>query len=149
MIYLSQRDFRWGDRKIGESSLTLAKFGCTTTSISMLSDYFGHLVLPSQIASDVNFYTKDGLVIWKNLSFDKFKFVERTFGRDDARIKQALKDPNQAVIFNVNNGAHWVVGVRPTLIGNSYIVVDPWNGKKCDVIKTYKNITGCAYFARK
>lgn len=114
----------------------------------MLSDYFGGYVAPDTIASNVHNYISD-LINWKTLDFKNFKFVWRAYQRDDVRIKDALKDPNKAVILNVNNGAHWVVALRPTLLGNSYIVADPLGGKKVDVIKAYKNITGAAYFARK
>ena len=40
MIKLSQRDPQWGDLKLGESNLTINRWGCTTTALSMLSDYF-------------------------------------------------------------------------------------------------------------
>ena len=148
MKLLSQRDLRWCDKKLGQSSLTIGRYGCTTTSISMLSDYFGALILPPTIASNVHFYTPDGLIVWKNLSFKGFKFDNREFGQNDVNIKAALKDPNRAVILNVNNGAHWVVAIKPTLLGNSYVVADPWSGAQCDVLKIYHNITGAAYFSR-
>jgi len=114
----------------------------------MLSDYFKCFIAPDAIASNVHNYIGD-LINWKALNFKNFGFVWREYQRNDVRIKDALKDPNKAVILNVNNGAHWVVALRPTLVGNSYIVADPLGGKKVDVIKTYKNITGAAYFARK
>jgi hypothetical protein len=61
---------------------------------------------------------------------------------------QALADPDQAVLFNVDNGAHWVVGVRKNTFGGDFTVADPWDGKKCNVLAKYKNIVGCAFFAR-
>lgn len=146
MRYLSQRDLQWCDKKLGQSSLTIGRYGCTTTCISMLSDYFGEYTMPSAIAANVHYYTPDGLILWTNLKFHNFEFVKRQNIRSDVNIKAAIADPNQAVILNVNNGAHWVVAVRPTLFGDSYIVVDPWTGTKCDVIKVYKNIVGAAYF---
>lgn len=112
----------------------------------MLSDYFQCYKSPSELAHNVNNYTKDGLIIWKNLKFDKMKFASRDYGRNDRMIQQAIKDPNRAVILQVDNGAHWVTALRKTYVGNSYIVADPWSGDKCDVIKRYKNITGAAFF---
>lgn len=154
MKILSQRNPYWGSKKLGASSLTLAKFGCTTTCLSMLSDYFNCFMKPDEIAGHQDWYTRpgnpvgEGLVIWTKLGFRLMKFTWREYGRNDAEIQRALKDPDRAVMFQVNNGAHWVVGIRKTLFGNSYIVADPWDATKCDVIKKYHNITGMAFFAR-
>jgi len=76
------------------------------------------------------------------------QFVDREYGRNDINILAALKDPNQAVILEVDNASHWCVGVRKTLFGNDYVVVDPWTGKQATACGTYKNITGAAYFKR-
>jgi hypothetical protein len=149
MIILSQRDLKWAVNKLGDSNLTIGRYGCTTTCISMLSDYFGGLVLPPDIAKHKKFYTLDGLILWDKLVLPTMKFTNRFRLRDDILIKKALKDPNGAVILQVNNGSHWVVALRPTLWGNSYIVADPWSGDKCDVMSRYHNITGGAVFNRK
>ena len=133
---------------MGSSKLTLGKLGCTTTCISMLSDYFGCYRSPEELAHNANNYTKSGLVIWQNIIFNKMSIGWREYKRDDKKIQEYLKDPNKAVILQVDNGAHWVVALRKTLFGNSYIVADPWDGTKCDVIKKYHNITGAAYFHR-
>ena len=148
MRLLSQRNPLWADKLLGASKLTIGRFGCTTTCISMLSEYFGKPVSPLQLASNANNYTIDGLIIWKNLHIPGMKFVERIYTRDDAKIREALKNPLKAVILEVNNKSHWVVGIKPALIGASYIVADPWDATKCDVIKRYHNITGAAIFAR-
>lgn len=144
-----QRDSRWQDVKLGASNLTIHSAGCTTCSISMLSDYFGCLVYPDAIAKTVKNYTKDGLILWQNLSFSCFKFDWRDYKLNDAKIQEYLKDPNKAVILNVSNGKHWVAAKRKTLFGNDYVCADPWTGKDCTATKAYGNITGAAYFSRK
>ncbi len=146
MSYFSQRDPRWSKDNLGVSALTVGRFGCTTTAISMLSSYFGCLRLPSELAHDANNYTQGGLVIWKNLTFAKMKFIGRDYVRNDEKIREYLKDSGKAVILEVNNHAHWVVGVKPTLVGNDYVIVDPWDGRKKTLVKPYRNITGAAYF---
>jgi len=148
MILLSQRDPRWSQVKIGASNLTIGRYGCTTTCLSMLSDYFKCFVTPDAIANKKNNYTPDGLVIWKNLSFAHMEFESRQIGRVDKDIQAALKDPNRAVILLVDNGQHWVVALGKTLTGNDYRVADPWFGDKRTACGTYKNITGAAYFKR-
>lgn len=148
MKILSQLDLRWCNKKLGASSSTIGRFGCTTTSLSMISDYFSCYIPPDEIASNVHNYIGD-LINWKALNFKNFKFEWRGYNRNDVKIKEALKDPNQAVLLNVNNGSHWVLALRPTLVGNSFIVADPLGGQKVDVIKKYKTIDGAAYFLRK
>lgn len=151
MQILGQRDPRWAADKLGGSSLTVGRFGCTTTAIAMLSDYFKSFKNPGQIAHNVNNYTPGGLILWNNLNtqFEHMKFVWRDYHRDDAKIQDALRDPDKAVILQVNHGAHWVTGIRKTLFGGSYIVADPLFGDKCDAIERYGNITGAAFFASK
>jgi len=149
MIYLSQRDPRWSQVKLGKSSLTVGRYGCTTTCISMLSDYFKCLAFPDAIAKVVTNYTADGLIIWEALKFSQMQFEKRIKGRPmDADIKAALKDPNRAIILQVDNGQHWVVGLSKNLFGSDYTVLDPWTGKKCNAEGVYHNITGAAIFKR-
>lgn len=149
MLYLSQRDPLWATHKIGASNLTLGKFGCVTCCVSMLSDYFKCYLSPLQIASNVNNYTKDGLIWWTHLNFEDMKFDWRGYNEDKGRIQQYLKDPKKAVILQVNNKQHWVVALRKSLIYDDYICLDPWTGKKCYAKKSYHNITGAAYFSAK
>lgn len=116
----------------------------------MLSSYFNCYKTPTEIAHNVHNYTKEGLIIWENLNFEKMKFVTRIrWTPGENVINNALRDPDQAIMLEVNNHSHWVLALRKTLIGKSWIVADPWLGDKCDVLKRYKNITGCAVFKRK
>ena len=150
MKILSQRDLKWAALKLGQSPLTVGRYGCTTTCISMLSDYFGSYKDPGELATKVLKYTNEGLILWSSVdAIPHMKFEKRLYGRNDDEIMNALKDPNKAIILQVNNGAHWVVALRKTILGKSYTVADPWSGDKCDVIKRYKNITGAAVFIRK
>jgi len=144
-----QRDPRWNDLKLGESCLTLGRFGCTTTAIADLSTYFGDNFTPELVAKTVT-YTKDGLIIWQSCVFPHFQFSSREYGRNDKQLKNALYDPNQAVILQVNKGSHWVVLVG-TLIGRFgyYTIADPWFGDRTSIKRYNDDITGAAYFTRK
>lgn len=148
MIYLSQHYPAWSGAFLGSSKLKVGDKGCTTTCISMLSDYFGCYQSPLQIANNAHNYTPEGLIIWNNLSFSKMKFVWREYGRNDAKIQDSIKDPKKAVILQVSNGTHWVVAISKNLIGGDYTVLDPWTGKKCNALATYHNITGSAHFVK-
>lgn len=150
MIYLSQRDFQWANDYLGASTLTVGRFGCTTTCLSMLSDYFKCYLTPKQIAHNSNNYTSDGLIIWTHLNFEKMKFDWRGYNENKGQINEYLKDPKKAVILQVNNKQHWVVALRRSLVyKDDYVCFDPWTGKKCLAKRSYQNITGAAYFSKK
>ena len=76
------------------------------------------------------------------------EFVWRGYSENDPDMDSAIKDPNLAVILNVNRGQHWVVALHKTLFGKDYVCLDPWTGKKCDAKATYHDITGYAKFKR-
>jgi len=147
MKILSQRDPLWCNTKLGASNLTIGRYGCTTTSISMLSDYFHCYASPNQIAAHKDWYTPAGLVIWPKLLFPNMRFVQCVPGRNETLINDSLKDPNKAVIFKVNNGEHFVVGYSKKLFGG-YNVADPWPGKIVDVDSVYHNIVASYHFVR-
>lgn len=148
MLNLSQNDIRWSADKLGASDLTIGRWGCTTVSISILSDFYDCYLSPPEIAHNVNNYTKEGLIIWQNLHFERMRFVRREYGRNDFNIQHALNAPTKAVILQVNNGQHWVVAVKKNWSGD-YTIIDPWDGKKKNCLASYKNITGAAYFEGK
>src|SRR3990167_8020957 len=149
MIRLSQRNPSWVSMKIGVSNLTIWRWGCTTTCLSMLSDYFKCFSSPPKIAGNGAWYTADGLIIWAKLNFPNMKFEKRVKGFDKAAIDASIKDPNKAVILEVADGSHWVVATGKTWFGNDYKIADPWDGKDATAIGKYKNISGSAHFIKK
>ncbi len=148
MITLSQRDPRWAPAKLGNSQLTCGRYGCTTTCISMLSDYFGNYTTPGSLASNPTNYTHDGLVLWSMLKIEGFHFTRRQYGRFDDDIKKALADPDRAVILEVANKSHWVVATGKPIVGTAYKIADPWLGDRSTIARYNNDITGAAYFQR-
>ena len=145
----SQRDLRWASRKIGQSDLTIGRWGCCLSSICMIGSYFGEEITPLQFAANANNFNKEGLVTWSNLKFNKMKFDRRSYLAGDSDIKRAISDPDRAVILQVNDGQHWLVAIRATFWGNDFVCADPFTGKKCLSKRDYHNISGCAFFSRK
>lgn len=152
MLHLSQCDGRWSLKTIGESGLTLGRWGCTITCISMLSSFFDCYKSPDVIAKTPGLFTKDGLIIWsgiEKLFGGKLKFVTRIGGKGKAVLSRKdinaslLTSPKTAVILEVRNFSHWVVCVGT--YGNDYYVIDPLDGKKKLALKTFGNITGSAH----
>ena len=157
---LCQQDARWASVLLGDSTLTVGRYGCTTTAICNGLRYFGIFITPDQFAHNADNYTRHdnpqggGLVDWPHFQLPGgFTFVKRIGSRtapvrDDAAITASLKDPNQFVILEVANGSHWVLALRRTLFGNDYRIEDSWHGDCANAVGRYRNITGSAHFAR-
>lgn len=145
MILLSQRNPAWSQKKLGASSLTIGRFGCTTTAIAMAAELAGHPIAPDTIAANVDAYTKpgnpqgEGLVIWQRIMPEGLQFVSRTVGYNPAMIDKAMGDPQLFVLLEVANGSHWVLALRKE--GSEYIAADPLLGDECCVLRRYSNIT--------
>jgi ABC-type bacteriocin/lantibiotic exporter with double-glycine peptidase domain len=148
MKYLCQTSPEWAGVKIGNTKQTVGRIGCAISCVSMISDYFGEYKSPKEIAQKGHF-TTDGRLYWDSISklFKKFKFVSRT-GKNMAKIKQAIVDPNQAVMIQVNNGSHWMTCVHAETYASDFLCVDPINGKVRSALGDYRNITGAAFFTK-
>lgn len=146
MIYLSQRNPLWATKTIGKTKLILGRWGCTISSLSMISDYFKDFRTPAEIAAK-DWFNSGGLIVWNRLKFATFKFVTRFYGLQRGLIDEALKNRFKACLLEVNK-CHWVVGVRRIPLTDHYIIVDPWTGKKTTTIGKYK-VTGGAIFNSK
>lgn len=151
MITLTQTDKRWKDIKLNQWSQTIGKIGCTTTCISMISDYFGCYASPKEIVeqghikyTDNTYKYGPGLILWQSINFDCFRFEYRRYTFGKVFINESLKDPKKAVILELDNGRHWVLALRSTPLG--YIVLDPYDGRKKLNIR---RITGSAHFISK
>lgn len=147
MKHLSQRDPNWSNITMVPSRLTLGRYGCTTTCIAMLSDYFKCYTSPDHVVNVNVKYTIDGLILWESIKFPNFAFEDRIYGYLPGRIDQSLADPNRAVILQVANASHWVVAIHKVPGTKLYFIVDPWDGK-VKLSSTYGKITGSAHFKR-
>lgn len=142
MKILSQRDRQWSTKKIGDTKLSIGRWGCLITSISMLSSYFKPYNSPEWFAENCKF-TKDGLLYWSSCKFANFRFVNRVYHRSDRFIKQSLKHPNTAVVLELDY-SHWVVAIGRSWLGG-YRIADPFYGNK-STTRRYGRITGSAHF---
>ena len=146
---LCQRDSRWASARLLPSTLTIGRYGCTSTCVCMVASYFKCFVTPENAVNTRNFYTKDGLILWNKLNWPNFKPLQRFYSQDDKLIEEALKNPDKHVILNVASGSHWVLPTSKTLWGNDYKIIDPWDGSICNAKGRYKNINGGEIFVRK
>lgn len=147
MIYLSQRDPKWRDVKMGNTPFTISHYGCLLTDVSMLSSYYGEYKSPKELAKKLSF-TKDGLLIWSSIpKVLPFKLNKRYYKRDQKALLQALKQPGMAVALQVD-GYHWVLGLGVYKFAPWIVRIwDPWNNRKYAFpLSPYKKITGMATF---
>ena len=135
-------------QRIGQSPLTLGRYGCTVTCIAMLTSYFFPTRTPKDLAESLQF-TPDGLVLWGSCKFENFVFEKRVYLRDDAEIVRHIKDPNLAVILHVANRSHWVVATGISVLSGQIQIADPWFGDRASMARYGNDINGAAYFTRR
>lgn len=146
MKYLSQRNPLWASEKMGQSTATVGRYGCTITDIAMGSQFYPPYREPGFLARNLRF-TADGLLIWGSLpSCTAFSLETRFYGQRDDVIRAALAHPKKIVLIQVEN-YHWVLGLGKSLFGG-YTIADPWFGDK-STTRRYKNITGGAVLSVK
>ena len=126
--YYSQKDRRWARKKLGESGLDMAGFGCVVTDCAMvLSYFFDREVLPSELLNwlnENNGFTPNGLLYWNKIT---------DFSKGTLRFSttpNAEKDELTYGIRNVVMGRynHWVID-HPRNTGR---VIDPLLGEERD-----------------
>lgn len=156
MILLKQCSPAWKNTKLGQSRWTICQKGCVVTSLSMLSDYFRSFKDPNWMAKNLKFTKSsvpnlDGLLLWGsiNTSALPFNFEWRSYGLDENRINEALKNPNKAALLNVNGGSHWVLATSKIFFLGmfGYIAADPETGTRHFFSK--KSITGSSIMVKK
>jgi hypothetical protein len=155
--YLKQWDARWKDIKMGDSQLTLGRWGCLTTDLAVVTDSFGCKMTPAQIAQNKKNYDLGGNIKWTSLDFPTFSFrweegnqFTKNPNAVDKEMLKAWLTPNldRACIMEVANGTHWVLGLWFNAYDNDFLAMDPMTGATCLVNKTYGAITEAALFVR-
>lgn len=123
--YFNQRDSRWGNNMLGNSSEQVWEVGCLATSMAMIMKQKGQDVTPATVAANGSYFfsnTAYMLIPWGGGKFTS------TWGSSTAGIDSKLA-AGQPVIVGVKAGpfgTHFIV-VKSGSNGN-YIMHDPWNG---------------------
>ena len=131
MENLSQRDSRWKDIKIGNSTSSIGNYGCTITAIAMLADTTPDVV--NAFLTAVNGFSVDR-IIWNKINETKlgltFPDMGRQYAYNDVAVREAI-EKNSGCLVEVDfdgvvatpSDRHWVL-----YIGNHQLI-DPWDGK--------------------
>lgn len=123
MNYLSQKDPKWGNMKLGTSNVTIGTHGCTITSIAMILG-----ATPIEVNKrllEVKGYLNGNLVIWDKIKEafpDRVESVRRVWNYDNADILNNVPVIVQVDGAPIGGDIHFVV-----YKGNKELV-DPWTG---------------------
>jgi GH25 family lysozyme M1 (1,4-beta-N-acetylmuramidase) len=142
ILPLSQRDPRWANDKMGNSSCTVGRFGCLITSITMALRWFGKDIdvkeLNRWLSANGGYVNGTGNLYWgaiPELYSDIYMHTSINCVSIPAPLDKidALLAQNIPVIVEVDfNPAttpidqHWVLLIGKQ--GDDYIVNDPWYG---------------------
>lgn len=124
-FFYSQRDERWANNHIGNSSDNILDVGCLVSSIAMVMKKHGQNVTPADVASNSGYYfasTAYMLIPWAGGKFSS------SWGYNQSAIDSKLAG-GEPVIVGLYAGAlgqHFVV-LKSGSNGN-YKIDDPWNG---------------------
>ena len=139
--YLSQRDPRWADEKLGfDDAITIGTDGSTLVCLTMLINGYGLSETPSSmnrmlkdLGSGIGFL--GGLIVWPGLTraFPTILFSRIIVCRDQPapldEINDSL-DSGQPLLIELDGSPspglqnHWVVLVARQ--GDDYLMLDPW-----------------------
>lgn len=134
---------------MGNSNLTLGRWGCTTSCVATLGTWFNEIKTPKDLALCKNLYTSGGLILWKEIGniYTKMKFLYRYYTFQEKIIDDSLKNPDTVVLLNVDRGYHWVAGLSKVLGG--YKCSDPYPYPAITRIYKKADICGFAVLIKK
>jgi hypothetical protein len=139
--YYSQKDSRWGDKKIGNSKTLMKSYGCAVTAVSMVFREKGASINPGSMASQKIFYYD--LIKWPATWSPGIKLVSSSshgnikWSTVDAEIKKG--NPVIVYIKRSRGGGHYVVVTGKD--NKDYIVHDPYFGANL-YLNTSKSLVG-------
>ena len=139
MINISQKDSRWGCFRIGETNLSIARWGCTICSLCMaLGALQNRFVNPKNAATYWEFNGR-GEILWAQTKFNGMEFVKRYYGFNVGVMKRAVDSPEQVVVAEVNRN-HWVYVCG--MENSEPMIIDPIDGKRYEKLPSKYDITG-------
>jgi len=127
--YYSQRDSRWANERIGDSSYTIFQSGCLVTSVAMLHNYYGYSVTPENIADQDSYFIFGGMRIpWPAPKGKSYLLLGRNYYPKN-KINEELKKGNPVIVgVHANNvaGTHFLVLAEKN--DGDYVMYDPLYG---------------------
>lgn len=151
--YFSQKDSRWGDKNIGNSSSLMKDYGCAVTSVSMAFKFAGASIDPGKMAKQKIFYYDlikwpaswepdiklassiyHGNINWKTVDKEiaddhpVIVFIKKTNGRGGHYVIIHNKDKKDYIVHDPYFGSNLYLGTSRALVGalgaNSSTTID-------------------------
>lgn len=127
--YFSQKDSRWGTKKIGNSNSLMEDYGCAVTAVSMVFRYYGSSIDPGAMAKQKIFYYD--LIKWPGSWSPDIELASSIYhGNINWKtIDSALKQKHLVIVYikkTNGRGGHYVVIHNKD--SKDYIVHDPYFG---------------------
>ena len=143
--YYSQRDSRWGNKRIGITKYLMKDYGCAITAVAMVFKSYGKSVTPSTVLQEADF-TKNAFIVWPE-DPDWASGLELNSSTSHGNISWSKIDSEIAsghpviVYLKKTNGrgGHYVVIHHKD--SKDYIVNDPYFGSNL-YLSTSKNLVG-------
>ncbi|MBI4058876.1 C39 family peptidase [Candidatus Microgenomates bacterium] len=129
--YYNQRDSQWGTMAMGNSSDTLAEYGCLVTSMAMIASHYGKSLKPADIAASPNVffgntgYMNQGSWTAQGVTATRTR-VCASCGLDAVKqkIDNELNNGNPVVVGLYSGPDHFIVIKGKE--GDNYIMNDPF-----------------------
>ncbi len=139
--YLSQRDPRWINEKLGfDDTVTIDTDGSALVCLCMLVNGYGYSETPSSMNSKLKDMGSGigflgSLIVWPGLTraFPRIKFQRINVCRDRPAPEEEINaslDAGQALLIEIDNSPspglqnHWLVMYARQ--GDDYLILDPW-----------------------
>ena len=151
--YFSQKDSRWANQRIGNSSSLMKDYGCAVTCVSMVFKKHGSGTNPGRMAKEKIFYYdlikwpstwSPGITLASSVSHGNIKwstvdaqikkgnpvivYIKKTNGRGGHYVVVTGKDSKDYIVHDPYFGANLYLGTSKSLVGkigaNSKTVVD-------------------------
>lgn len=142
--YYSQKDSRWGQKRIGLSSSLMKDYGCAVTSLAMVFTYHNESITPGKLSSQPIFY--QDLIVWpENWKDLKLVSTKAHSGVDWGKVKKEIEKDNPVIVFvRASSGAGHYVVVHGRDKNGEYVVHDPLFGPNI-YLKTTQKLVGAIY----
>lgn len=125
--YYNQRDSKWGTRSLGNSTLSVAEYGCLVSSVAMIANHKGFNINPLDIAVESSaFFSPDSSTALLNYSIN---IKGRNISRESRNLSEldnilASGQPVIAGLYSYSNPSHFIVIKGKNDKG--YIMNDPF-----------------------
>jgi len=130
--YYSQRDSRWANDKIGNSSYSVYQSGCLVSAVAMVHRYYGHDKDPGDLADKDSYYFYGNMLVpWPAPNGLDYKMLG--WGYPESDIDKELDRDNPVIVgITANNaaGTHFVVLIEGD--DGDYKMHDPIYGPDLD-----------------